>query len=119
MKGMNTKLILNESDTESADTLKEKLHRACTEHDVLDAKKDSIIKNGLELFSVDISGMYTFPLGKYPSINDYIKAHSSDTPQDDYSNLTKEQLYSRLVKAAETGKMVEYRRLRKQYSALA
>ncbi len=117
MKGMKTKLILNESNTQSPDTLRAKLHRACTEQGVLDERKDSIVKGGLELFSVDASGMCTFPLGKYPNIVDYVKIHSGDTVQDDYSNLTKEQLYNRLVKAAKTGKMIEYRRLRKQYSA--
>ena len=54
MKGMNTKLILNEPDT-----LKAKLLRACTEHGVPDDKRDSIITNGQKLFTVDDAGLIT------------------------------------------------------------
>jgi hypothetical protein len=111
---MNTTLVLNEPDT-----LKAKLHRACTEHAVPDDKRDSIIKNGLEMFMVDGSGIYTLPLGKYPNITEYIKAYRhGDGIVDDLTELTKEQLYNRLVKAAEAGTMVDYRRLRKQYFAV-
>lgn len=120
MKGMNTTLILNEPETQFPDTLKAKLQRACTEQGVSDVKKDSIIKNGLELFMVDGSGIYTLPLGKYANIAEYVKArrHDHDGVQaDDLPELTKEQLYNRLVEAAKAGKMVEYRRLRKHYFA--
>jgi hypothetical protein len=114
MKGMNAKLILNEPDT-----LEAKLHRACTEHGVPDDRRDSIITNGLEMFTVDDAGLITFPLGKYPNITEYIKAYRhGDGIVDDLTELTKEQLYNRLVKAAEAGKMVDYRRLRKQYFAV-
>jgi hypothetical protein len=112
MKGMNTTLVLNEPDT-----LKAKLHRACAEHSVPNDKRDSIVKSGLELFMVDGSGIYTLPLGKYPNIAEYVKAHRHGAEHGIDLNLTRDQLYNRLIKAAEAGKMVEYRRLRKQYFA--
>ncbi len=121
MKGMNTKLILKEPDDEKHNILKSHLQESCAKHGVPDAKKEQIIENGLGLFELGGSGNYVFPRGDYATIYEYILAHRGepDIVQADDSDLTKDQLYNRLVKAATAGRMVEYRRLRKQYSALA
>lgn len=119
MKGMNTKLVLNEPPSRNHCLLLEKLNRSCSEHDVPHAEKGRIIENGLKLFSIDASGVFTTPRGKHATIDHYVKAHRDGAEQGADSNLTKEQLYSRLVEAASAGKMAEYRHLRKQYFALA
>ena len=120
MKGMNTKLILKEPDDDKHNILKSHLQESCAKHGVPDAKQNQIVESGLDLFEIGGSGNYVFPLGDYATIYEYVLAHRGEhnVVQADDSNLTKKQLYNRLVKAATGGRMVEYRRLRKQYSAL-
>ena len=120
MKGMNTKLILNEPDDNKHNILKTYLLESCAKHGVPDSKKDQVIEDGLGLFELGGSDNYVFPLGDYATIYEYVLAHRTehDVAQADDANLTKDQLYNRLVKAATAGNMVEYRRLRLQYSAL-
>ncbi len=117
MKGMNTTLVLNEQPSRNHYILRDKLNRSCIENDVPYDQKGSLVKAGLELFSMDAAGLHTIPKGKHATVNDFVKAHRDNTEHHGDSNLTKTQLYDRLVKAAETGSTVEYRHLRKQYLA--
>ena len=117
MKGMNTKLVLNEPPSRDHYILREKLNRSCSEHDVPYAEKGRIIENGLKRFSVDASGVFTTPKGKHATIDQYVKTYRDGTEHGADSNMTKEQLYNRLVKAATANNMAEYRRLKKLYVA--
>ena len=101
-------------------TLKSIFSDSCSKHGVPNSAKDNLINNGISLFEINAAGD-VFPLNNsYPTVASFVIAHRRDIIQDDNSNnLTKEQLYNRLAESAKARDMVEYRRLRKQYSALA
>ncbi len=117
MKGMNTTLALNESDNEKPDTLESIFNYSCVKNGVSESQRDTLIKNGMPFFEFSSNGD-VFPLGSYQSIGEYVLKHRGDVEQaEDSSDLTTEQLYNQLAKAASSGNMKEYRRLRTQYSA--
>ena len=113
---MNTTLVLNKSDNQHTATLKSIFSDSCIKNGVPDTKRDNLINNGVNLFELDSSGD-VLPLSSYSTISEYVLKHRGNITQtDNTTDLTKEQLYNRLVKAANDGRMAEYRRLRKQYS---
>ena len=78
MKGMNTKLISNESDNQHpTDTLKLIFADSCVKHSVPDTQKDNLIKNGIALFELDSSGD-VLPLSSYSTIAEYVLKHRDD-----------------------------------------
>lgn len=120
---MKTTNSISNTDINHKQETKSKLYAifndSCVKHGVVESEKNNLIINGVGLFEINTSGD-VFPLGSYQTIAEYVIAHRIDIIHDDNSNnLTKEQLYNRLSKSAKAGNMVEYRRLRKQYSALA
>ena len=118
MKGMNPILILNETE-QPVENLETIIGGCCEKHGIADAKKEYLINNGLSLFKFDVANDFVYPIGNYQTVLEYVLAHCSedDAVKAEESNLTKENLYNRLIKAAETKNIVEYRRLRKQYTA--
>ncbi len=118
MKGMNPILILNETE-QPVETLESIIGGCCEKHGLTGAKKEYLINNGLELFKFDAANDFIFPLGIYQTITEFVLAHrnADDAVMVEKGKLTKEHLYNRLVKAAETKNVAEYRRLRKQYTS--
>jgi hypothetical protein len=116
MKGMNTTLILNETE-QPVETLESTIGGCCDKHGIHDAQKEYLINKGLSLFKLDSANDFVFPLGEYQTITEYVLAHRNDhdAVMVEEGKLTKEHLYNRLVKAATAGSMDEYRRLRKLY----
>lgn len=100
------------------DTLRSIFHDSCTKHGIAAGNKDTVIKNGMALFEINASGD-VFPLNNsYPTVASFVIAHRGDTVKPvDSNNLTKEQLYNRLVGYAKSGNMKMYRKTREQYAS--
>lgn len=118
MKGMNPILILNQTE-QPVETLETIIGGCCEKHGLTGAKKEYLINNGLELFKFDVANDCVYPLGNYQTVLEFVLAHrnADDAVIVEDGKLTKEHLYNRLVKAAETNNMNKYRHLRKLYFA--